>query len=131
MYLAALAAGVVWLAAIRGDEVAELLEHARLPLITGALAATFGLIFLTGRFWVLSLRMLGHRTTLSEVALATARTLPARYVPVGVASPQRESPCTTGGRTTRQRRCQRVVRRGAAAVLAVLEGCRTATAETR
>ena len=87
MYLAALAAAVVWLAATRGDEVAELLERARLPLIAVALVATFGLILLTARFWVLSLRMLGHRTTLGEVALATARALPARYVPVGVSFP--------------------------------------------
>ena len=57
VYLAALAAGVVWLAATRGGEVAELLERARLPLIAVTLAATFGLIFLTARFWVLSLRM--------------------------------------------------------------------------
>ena len=75
VYLAALAAAVVWLAATRGDEAAELLEHARLPLIAVALAATFGLILLTARFWVLSLRMLGHRTTLGEVALATAPAL--------------------------------------------------------
>ena len=75
MYLAALAAAVVWLAATRGDEVAELLDQARLPLIAVALAATFGLIFLTARLWVLSLRMLGHRTTLDEVAPATARAL--------------------------------------------------------
>ena len=87
VYLAALAAAVVWLAATRGDEVAELLDQARLPLIAVALAATFGLILLTARFWVLSLRMLGHRTTLGEVALATARALPARYVPVGVSFP--------------------------------------------
>ena len=56
MYLAALAAGIAWLAATRGDEVAELLERARLPLIAAALAATFGLIVLTARFWTVSLR---------------------------------------------------------------------------
>ena len=33
LYLAALAAGAVWLAATRSDEITELLEHARLPLI--------------------------------------------------------------------------------------------------
>ena len=87
VYLAALAACIVWLAATRGDEVAELLERARLALIAVALAAAFGLILLTARFWVLSLRMLGRRTTLGEVALATARALPARYVPVGVSFP--------------------------------------------
>lgn len=33
VYLAALAAAVVWLAATRGDDVAVLLERSRLPLI--------------------------------------------------------------------------------------------------
>ena len=33
VYLAALATGAAWLAATRSDEVAELLQHARLPLI--------------------------------------------------------------------------------------------------
>ena len=33
VYLAALATGAVWLAATRSDEITELLEHARLPLI--------------------------------------------------------------------------------------------------
>ena len=87
VYLLGLGGATVWLAVARGDEVQELLENARLPLIAVALAATFGLILLTARFWVLSLRMLGHRTTLGEVALATARALPARYVPVGVSFP--------------------------------------------
>ena len=35
VYLAALAAGAVWLAATRGDDVAVLLERPRLPLIAG------------------------------------------------------------------------------------------------
>lgn len=86
-YLLGLGATVVWLALARRHEVADLLEHARLPLVAAALGATFVLIWLLARFWTLSLRMLGHRTTLSEVALATARALPARYVPGGVTFP--------------------------------------------
>ena len=104
MYLAALTTGIVWLAATRGDEVAELLERARLPLIAVALAATFGLILLTARFWVLSLRMLGHRTTLREVALATARG-PARPLRARgeSASPRPGSPCCAPAASTLRR----------------------------
>lgn len=87
VYLLGLGAAVAWLAVARGDEIAELLQDARLPLVAVALAATFGLIFLTARFWVLSLRMLGHQAALSEVVMATARALPARYVPLGVSFP--------------------------------------------
>ncbi len=83
-YIAGLSAAIVWLAVARGAEVADLLERARPLPIAAALAATFVLIGLSARFWVQSLRMLGHRPRLSEVALATARALPARYVPLGV-----------------------------------------------
>ncbi len=83
-YIAALGAAIVWLAVARGAEVADLLERARPLPIAAALAATFVLIGLSARFWVQGLRMLGHRPRLSEVALATARVLPARYIPLGV-----------------------------------------------
>ena len=75
---------IVWLAVARGAEMADLLVRARPLPIAAALAATFVLIGLSARFWVQGLRMLGHRPRLSEVALATARSLPARYVPLGV-----------------------------------------------
>ena len=87
VYVAGLAAAVVWLAASRGDEVATLLEQARPLRVVAALAATFGLIVLTARFWVVSLRMLGHETPLREAVAATARALPARYIPLGVTFP--------------------------------------------
>ena len=87
VYLACLAAAVTWLVASRGDEVATLLEEARPLQIAAALAATFGLILLTARFWAVSLRMLGHEASLRQVATATARALPARYVPVGLSFP--------------------------------------------
>ena len=86
-YLAGLAVAVVWLVASRGDEAASLLEQARPLQIAAALVATFGLIVLTARFWLLSLRMLGHEATLPELTAATARALPARYIPLGVTFP--------------------------------------------
>lgn len=84
VYLAALGVAIVWLAATRRAEALELLEQARPGRIAAALAATFVLIALSARFWVQSLRMQGHRVGWSQVALATARALPARYVPLGV-----------------------------------------------
>lgn len=87
LYIGGLVAATVWLAASRGDDVADLLDQARPERVVAALAATFGLILLTARFWVLSLRMLGHDASLQTVAGATARALPARYVPAGVTFP--------------------------------------------
>ena len=87
VYLVALAAAIVWLAASRRDDVADLLEEVRPERVSAALVATFGMILLTARFWVLSLRMLGHDASFRTVATATARALPARYVPVGVTFP--------------------------------------------
>lgn len=84
VYLAALGVAIVWLAATRRTEALDLLEQARPARIAAALAATFVLIALSARFWVQSLRMQGHQLGWSHVALATARALPARYVPLGV-----------------------------------------------
>ena len=87
VYLAGLAAALAWLVATRGGEAADLLQDARPLLIAAALAATFVLIGWMARFWRLSLRMLGHEASLWEVALATGRALPARYIPGGVTFP--------------------------------------------
>ena len=86
-YLAGLVAALVWLVASRGDEAASLLEQARPLPVAAALVATFGLVILTARFWLLSLRMLGQPASLPEVTAATARALPARYIPAGVTFP--------------------------------------------
>ena len=86
-YLAALAAALVWLLSRRGDDIARLLQHARPGWVAAALVATFGLIVLTSRFWVIGLRMLGHEASLATVAGATARALPARYIPAGISYP--------------------------------------------
>ncbi len=84
IYLAALVVAVVWLASTRHEEIVELLEGARPGLIAAALAASFGLILLNAALWHSGLLMLGHPVALREAVLATARSLPARYVPLGV-----------------------------------------------
>ncbi len=87
VYLTAVAGAVTWLAASRSGEAAVLLREARAPVVAAALAATFGLIALTARFWAVSLRMLGHEAQLRRLIEATARALPARYVPAGLSYP--------------------------------------------
>ena len=84
VYLAALGVAIVWLAATRRSEVADMLRDARPVPLAAAFVATFLLIWLLARVWAVSLRLLGHPVTDGEVALATARALPARYVPLGV-----------------------------------------------
>ena len=53
-------------------------------LIAATLAASLGLIALGALLWHSSLHMLGHRIAFWDITLATARSLPARYVPLGV-----------------------------------------------
>ena len=79
-----LVAAIIWLVASRRTEVAELLKEARLLLIAAALAASFGLIGLGAALWWLSLRMLGNPMPLRAILTASARSLPARYVPLGI-----------------------------------------------
>ena len=84
IYLVALGAAIVWLAFTHHEEAVELLEGARPELIAAALAASFGLILLNSALWHSGLLMLGHPVAGREIVLATARALPARYVPLGV-----------------------------------------------
>ena len=84
VYLAALSAAIVWLAITYWDEIVELFEGVRPVPVAAALLASFGLIGLGAALWDSSLRMLGHPVPLREIVLATARALPARYVPLGV-----------------------------------------------
>lgn len=84
VYLVALAAVVIWLASTHHEEIVELLAGARPPLIAAALTASFGLILLNAALWRSGLMMLGHPVAMREPVLATARALPARYVPLGV-----------------------------------------------
>ena len=84
IYLVALGVAIVWLASTHHEEVAELLEGARPGPIAAALVASFGLILLSSALWHSGLLMLGHRVAPRETVMATARSLPARYVPLGV-----------------------------------------------
>ena len=84
VYLVALGAAIVWLAATYWDDIVELFEGVRPVPIAAALVASFGLIGLGAALWHSSLQMLGHPVPLREIVLATARALPARYVPLGV-----------------------------------------------
>ncbi|GEM_PF-449550 len=84
IYLAALCAAIVWLAITHRDAIAEQFEGARLTLIAAVGVASFGLIGLGSAWWQSSLAMLGHPVAFRDTVLATARSLPARYVPLGV-----------------------------------------------
>lgn len=81
-YLAALITAVLVLAAAKRSEIADLLGDARPTMVAAALAATFPLIALGSRIWVVSLRMMGHPAALDTVVMATSRALPARYLPL-------------------------------------------------
>ena len=85
-YLAGLAAAAIWVIAARGPELADLLGQARPGYIAASLIAGFGLIGLSAWFWAVGLRMLepARAQPWGEVAAATARALPGRYVPGGV-----------------------------------------------
>ena len=85
-YLAGLAAAAIWVIAARGPELADLLGQARPGYIAASLAAGFGLIGLSAWFWAVGLRMLepARAQPWGEVAAATARALPGRYIPGGV-----------------------------------------------
>ena len=84
VYLVALLAAVVWLGSTRREEVVALLEGARPGPIVAALVSSFGLILLNSALWRSGLLMLGHPVALQQTVMATARSLPARYVPLGV-----------------------------------------------
>ena len=84
VYLAGLCVAAAWLVSTRWDEIGELLEETRPSFIAAALVSSLGLIGLGALLWHSSLRMLGHPVRYREILLATARSLPARYVPLGV-----------------------------------------------
>ena len=84
LYLTVLAGLIVWLLADRHGEVSEMLEGARPALLAAALACSFGLILCNSALWRSALLMLGHDVPLDATVMAAARSLPARYVPLGV-----------------------------------------------
>ena len=84
VYLAALCVAIVWLLVAYHDAIAEQFDGARLTYVAAAGVASFGLIGLGSALWHSSLAMLGHPVAFRDTVLATARSLPARYVPLGV-----------------------------------------------
>lgn len=84
IYLAALCVAIVWLLVAYRDAIVEQFEGARLAYVAAAGMASFGLIGLGSALWHSSLAMLGHPVAFRDTVLATARSLPARYVPLGV-----------------------------------------------
>ena len=87
VYLSGLAAAAVWVVATRGPELADLIQGARPAYAGASLLAGFGLIGLSAWFWAVGLRMLepARAQPWTGLAAATARALPGRYVPGGVA----------------------------------------------
>ena len=83
-YLATLCAAAVGLSVIYRHTIVEQFEGARLAYIAAAGLASFGLIGLGSAMWHSSLAMLGHPVAFRDTVLATARSLPARYVPLAV-----------------------------------------------
>lgn len=83
-YLAALCVVIVWLLVAHRDGIVEQFEGTRLAYVVAAGLASLGLIGLGSALWHSSLAMLGHPVAFRDTVLATARSLPARYVPLGV-----------------------------------------------
>jgi len=84
IYLGALGVAIVWLVVAHHGTIVEHFEGARVAYVAAAGVASFGLIGLGSALWHSSLAMLGHPVPFRDTVLATARSLPARYVPLGV-----------------------------------------------
>ena len=87
-YLAALAILIGWVASSERGEVLALLEGARPGLLVASFMASFVLILIGAWFWTVALRIQGPGREaprlLATTALATSRSLLARYVPGSV-----------------------------------------------
>lgn len=84
IYLTVLAGLVIWAVVRYRTEVAELVTGARPGWLVLSLASSFGMIGWGAWFWTECLKMLGSRPDWRDVTLATARSLPARYLPGSV-----------------------------------------------
>lgn len=84
IYLAALLAIVVWIVWRRRDELALLLDDARPGFLLVALALGLGNLVINAVMWRTALRALDQTTSFGTVMSATARSVPARYVPGSV-----------------------------------------------
>lgn len=84
VYLAALVGVVVWLVWSRGDVLAGLVRGTRPALLLVALALGLAQLAVNAGFWASALDALGERTPCRGVLDATARSVPARYLPGSV-----------------------------------------------
>ncbi len=83
VYLAALGIALLVVVVINADDVVEVVSDARLGwLILAALMSCVSIVPNSG-VWTQALRALGQQVTLRQVVTATARALPARYIPTG------------------------------------------------
>lgn len=83
-YVAALLAVVVWLVWARRDDLAQLVAGARPDMLLLALLMGLGLLAISAGFWTSALEALGNPQPWTTVLGATARSVPARYVPGSV-----------------------------------------------
>ena len=84
IYLAGLAVGVGWLLIDRWAVVRELMAAARTARLALSLVLSFGMLYLGSRIWQEVLSGVGAEIQPSVVLLATARSVPGRYVPGSV-----------------------------------------------
>lgn len=84
VYLVLVAAAFGWLLWRSRDELAVLLEGARIERLAAAFLLGFGMIAWSGGFWSSMVSATGHRLGFAEATVAAARSLLARYIPGGV-----------------------------------------------
>jgi glycosyltransferase 2 family protein len=84
VWLVALAAVLAWVLWTRRDDLAGLVAGARPGLLAAALALGFGQLAVNAAFWSSALRALDAPARWPTVLGATARSVPARYVPGSV-----------------------------------------------
>lgn len=84
VYLGALGLLLAWLVWSRRQDLADLVADARPVWLAVALALGVGQLLPNVGFWTLTLRHLGDRTPARAVLSATARSVPARYLPGSV-----------------------------------------------
>ncbi|MGH3442667.1 MAG: lysylphosphatidylglycerol synthase domain-containing protein, partial [Nitriliruptorales bacterium] len=84
VYLAVLAAILAWLVWANRSDLSALLATARPAWLLLALALALGQLLPSVGLWTLALRDLGHPVPVRSVLLATARSVPTRYLPGSV-----------------------------------------------
>lgn len=84
VYLVLVAAAFGWLVWRSRDELAVLLEGARIDRLAVAFFLGFGTVAWSGGFWSSMVSAMGHRLGFTEATVAAARSLLARYIPGGV-----------------------------------------------